>query len=264
MYDFLMRMKVPGGGFRMHTNGEGDVRGAYCALSVASHLNIMTEELTKGVAEWVASCQTYEGGIGGEPGNEAHGGYAFCGLAALVILNATHLIDQRAFMRWVMQRQMRVEGGFQGRSNKLVDGCYSFWQGGLHPLIDRCFLNPDKYTPGNTQISENQFGSGKGGWCFDQFALQEYLLACCQADVGGLIDKPGKPRDYYHTCYCLSGLSVAQHNPHYLPAAESVTVLGASGNLLEETDPVYNIAIKKVTQAKEYFSKLEKPPNYII
>jgi prenyltransferase beta subunit len=28
---------------------------------------------------------------------------------------------------------------------------------------------------------------------------------------GGLIDKPGKSSDYYHTCYTLSGLSVAQH-----------------------------------------------------
>lgn len=28
---------------------------------------------------------------------------------------------------WVVFRQ-GVEGGFQGRTNKLVDGCYSFWQ----------------------------------------------------------------------------------------------------------------------------------------
>ena len=30
---------------------------------------------------------------------------------------------------------MTVEGGFNGRTNKLVDGCYSFWQGGVFPLI---------------------------------------------------------------------------------------------------------------------------------
>ena len=28
---------------------------------------------------------------------------------------------------WVVFRQ-GVEGGFQGRTNKFVDGCYSFWQ----------------------------------------------------------------------------------------------------------------------------------------
>jgi hypothetical protein len=30
-----------------------------------------------------------------------------------------------------------VEGGFNGRTNKLVDGCYSFWQGAVLPLLAR-------------------------------------------------------------------------------------------------------------------------------
>ena len=37
--------------------------------------------------------------------------------------------------RWTTSKQMSYEGGFQGRTNKLVDGCYSFWQGGALPLI---------------------------------------------------------------------------------------------------------------------------------
>ena len=37
--------------------------------------------------------------------------------------------------------QGTVEGGFMGRTNKLVDGCYSFWQGGLFPLLQR--LTPE-------------------------------------------------------------------------------------------------------------------------
>lgn len=48
-------------------------------------------------------------------------------------------------------------------------------------------------------------------WQFNQAALQEYILCCCQCARGGLIDKPGKTKDFYHTCYCLSGLSVSQH-----------------------------------------------------
>lgn len=46
---------------------------------------------------------------------------------------------------------------------------------------------------------------------FDERALQEYLLICCQTPSGGLLDKPGKKKDIFHTCYTLSGLSVAQH-----------------------------------------------------
>lgn len=36
-----------------------------------------------------------------------------------------------------MQRQGMVEGGFNGRTNKLVDGCYSFWQGALFAIMQR-------------------------------------------------------------------------------------------------------------------------------
>lgn len=38
--------------------------------------------------------------------------------------------------KWAVSLQMPLEGGFQGRPNKLVDGCYSFWVGGLFPLLE--------------------------------------------------------------------------------------------------------------------------------
>lgn len=41
--------------------------------------------------------------------------------------------------------------------------------------------------------------------------LHPCLPARLQAPRGGLRDKPGKPADYYHTCYCLSGLASSQH-----------------------------------------------------
>lgn len=44
------------------------------------------------------SCQTYEGGFSGCPGLEAHGGYAFCGLASLVLLQKGHLCDVQALL----------------------------------------------------------------------------------------------------------------------------------------------------------------------
>ena len=66
--------------------GQVDVRGTYTAVAVASLMNLLTPELTAGVADYALSCQTYEGGFGGEPGAEAHGGYAFCAVAALSIL----------------------------------------------------------------------------------------------------------------------------------------------------------------------------------
>lgn len=67
-------MKAACGGYHMHADGEVDVRGSYCALAVAHLLNLTDARLTAGVGAYVATCQTYEGGIGGEPGVEAHGG----------------------------------------------------------------------------------------------------------------------------------------------------------------------------------------------
>ena len=43
-------------------------------------------------------CQTYEGGFGGMPGVEAHGGYSFCGFAALVIMGKEDLCDLKALL----------------------------------------------------------------------------------------------------------------------------------------------------------------------
>lgn len=103
---------------------------------------------------------------------------------------------------------MPFEGGFQGRTNKLVDGCYSFWLGSIFPIIYTtlnsscrfiliCSLLIEIYKPdlhendltvlldsGDTiQIKEH---------LFQHEALQEYILICCQHPAGGLLDKPEK------------------------------------------------------------------------
>ncbi|XP_005106363.1 protein farnesyltransferase subunit beta [Aplysia californica] len=246
LYEYLMRMKTEDGAFKMHDGGEVDIRGVYCALSAARLTNIMTKELVEGTADFITRCQTYEGGFAGFPGMEAHGGYSFCGIAALVLLGHTERCDVQALLRWTANRQTRLEGGFQGRTNKLVDGCYSFWQGGIFPIIHMIMCTEDD----DPNLSP-------GRWMFHQEALQEYILICCQHCYGGLIDKPGKPRDHYHTCYCLSGLSVAQHF-----VGGSLTqdvVIGNPQNKLRPVQPVYNLSLDSVMMAHKYFSKKNMP-----
>eukprot|EP00752_Nemacystus_decipiens_P003891 g3573.t2 len=377
LYRFFMSLKHASGGFRMHDDGEVDARGTYTVIAVASLLNMLTEELTEGVADFAVRCQTYEGGFGGEPWNEAHGGYTFCAFASLVILGACERADLEGLRRWLCARQMRAEGGFQGRTNKLVDGCYSFWQGGAVALLDyvtagrhtevrrrdnlgRLVLttltetaatttttttpplqhprrtangavsssssssspasarkehggdvnagNPSPPPGGEPPPSADEGGQehpdsgtspppssaaasaaapppGEGGagghgggggaeevegdtvevggrlggdlvedgdgLIFARRKLQEYVLMCSQQSNGGLRDKPGKPRDFYHTCYTLSGLSVAQHC-----LSETPTVVGNSSNLLRRTNPVYNIPEDKVSGAIRFFAGL--------
>ncbi|KAK9371351.1 terpenoid cyclases/protein prenyltransferase alpha-alpha toroid [Lipomyces kononenkoae] len=212
LYKWLMSIKRPDGGFSMHVGGEEDVRAVYCALASAALLNIITPELTEGTAEWISRCQTYEGGIGGAPDNEAHGGYAFCALASLCILgNPVEMIpkylDVDNLLRWLSVRQYQPEGGFSGRTNKLVDGCYSWWVGGCWSILEGAL-----------------FGITKEEILWSKADLQKFILCCCQSPKGGLRDKPGKSSDFYHSCYVLSGLSEVQHRYSFslkLPGAGS-------------------------------------------
>lgn len=50
--------------------------------------------------------QTYEGGLGGEPGNEAHGGYTHCGLAALLLLGRADALHVPRLVHWLVHRQV--------------------------------------------------------------------------------------------------------------------------------------------------------------
>jgi protein farnesyltransferase subunit beta len=92
-------MKQPDGGFTVCQGGEEDIRGAYCAMTVISLLNLPLElppdsparvkgdeTFLTGLGEWISRIQSYDGGIGGSPNSEAHGGYAFCALACLCIM----------------------------------------------------------------------------------------------------------------------------------------------------------------------------------
>jgi len=248
MVQWMDRLRCEDGAFRMHVDGELDIRGVYCALSVARLLKIYTPELFHNTDQWLLRCQSYEGGFGGVPGMEAHGGYSFCGLAALILMGKEKLCNLDTLSLWAASRQMRLEGGFQGRTNKLVDGCYSFWQGGLFPLLHKMISD----TEDKKVLQE--------GWLFDQMALQEYLLICCQDPRGGLIDKPGKSRDFYHTCYTLSGLSVAQRfSPISEQGKDSLLVFGDPKNLLIPTHPIFNVCVPAAVEASLYFEKMPIP-----
>eukprot|EP00978_Attheya_sp_CCMP212_P034995 scaffold149980_cov52-Attheya_sp.AAC.2 len=277
-------------GFRMHHDGEIDVRASYCILCMTTLLNLTTEPLTEGVVEYIAACQTHEGGFGGEPHTEAHGGYTYCAVAALKLLNDYNHVDVPSLTGWLARRQMSYEGGFSGRCNKLVDGCYSFWQGAGMAVLDLLYdkqqhhsslgeqtTGPHPFDSGvgeenesSSSLMDEKAGSKRAGLLFDRTLLQRYILLCAQDVNGGLRDKPSKPRDFYHTCYNLSGLSIAQH---VLSSHESNTgsmeknddneddktfVYGnVETNLIGATHPCFNIRIERSTDILNVFHKKE-------
>jgi len=228
-----------------HANSESDLRAVYCALVIADILGIMDEEVREGVAENIKKCQTFEGGLGPEPYSEAHGGYSFCGIAALIILNKLEIINVESFIRWLVNKQMSVEGGFQGRTNKLVDSCYSTWQGGVFNML----INYDK-----------KKYSYDSELLYDQLALQAYILICCQAQNGGLIDKPGKHPDLFHTNYAMLGLALSQKT--LLENEFTLSLCYDDEMNFSEIDPVFTINTQKLRNAREYFRSKMKSQNF--
>ena len=221
LYAWFLSLRHENGGFSIHHDGEMDVRATYTIICCASLLNILTEQLKEGAEDFLCKCQTYEGGFGGEPGSEAHGGYTYCAVAALQLLGSR--TNVAALRGWLARRQMTYEGGFNGRSNKLVDGCYSFWQGGAIAIV-----------------------SEEAELLLDEGMLQRYILLCAQDVHGGLRDKPSKPRDFYHSCYNLSGLSVSQHYG-------SLKYGHASKSRVAKTHACYNIRVERVEQVRKHF-----------
>ncbi len=194
-------------------------------------------------------------------------------------------MDIEALQDWLVKRQMSFEGGFNGRSNKLVDGCYCFWVGGALALIDLDRNPPDAaYTSKNKSFKydsgvydtkfdplfvtrcvkktlDEEYGATpsveeEGNLTFNQNLLQRYILLCAQDTQGGLRDKPSKGRDFYHSCYNLSGLSVAQHvlsrsgivsdEEDSYDTTTRCLYQSERSNLVGATHPVYNIKVERI------------------
>ncbi|KAF8734549.1 Terpenoid cyclases Protein prenyltransferase, partial [Rhizoctonia solani] len=239
-YEFFMRMKQPDGSFVVNKDAEVDVRGTYCLLVVATLLDILTPELVEGTSEFLRSCQTYEGGFAssshpyyspedGKPQvlseirptlGEAHGGYTSCAIASWILLQPYQKpedpkVNVKKLVRWATGMQgLPIEGGgFRGRTNKLVDGCYSWWIGGLEPLLLELLGlgNDEGETEVVSHVTEETDSENAPMALFDKTSLQRFTLVSSQLPSGGLRDKPGKAADLYHTAYNLAGYSTAQH-----------------------------------------------------
>ncbi|TRX94373.1 hypothetical protein FHL15_004840 [Xylaria flabelliformis] len=256
--------------------------GAYCAAVLVTILKLPLDlpsdspsytpeqpNLFTGLADYVRRCQTFEGGISARPGAEAHGAYAFCALGCLAVLDAPHRIfprclDMPRLISWLSSRQYAPEGGLSGRTNKLVDGCYSHWVGGCWPLIAAAIHGPVIAA----SIESPSFNVDD---LYSREGLVRYILCCGQDQTkrGGMRDKPFQPSDAYHTCYVLNGLSTAQHITRILTSDEDGMMAPWTYEVLphldekqvynEEdrvspTDPVYVIPEGKRKDIMSYFS----------
>ena len=94
---------------------------------------------------------------------------------------------------------------------------------------------------------------------FNARALQGWILGCCQSEKGGLRDKPGKSADFYHTCYCLSGLSVAQwYGELPVLAGGTDTANERKENVVEKVNVLVNVVESKYRNWMDNFESCDR------
>lgn len=124
--------------------------------------------------------------VSGGAGNEAHGGSTYTAIASLVLMGELDCLGEfhrTNLIRWCLMRQST---GYNGRTNKDNDSCYSFWIGATLNLLGEF---------GTTHLP----------------STRKFILGLCQHKLlGGFAKFPGAPPDILHTFYSLCWLSMAE------------------------------------------------------
>ncbi|XP_022238442.1 geranylgeranyl transferase type-1 subunit beta-like [Limulus polyphemus] len=131
-------LQQPDGSFCPLIDGaEKDMRFIYCAACICYILQDWGEIDKEKIVKFIQKCINYDGGIAQVPGAESHGGSIFCAVAALSLIDQLQTAFSPSQINklrwWCLKRQ---DSGFQGRPNKPVDTCYSFWVGASLTLLD--------------------------------------------------------------------------------------------------------------------------------
>ncbi|KAK0570078.1 geranylgeranyl transferase type-1 subunit beta [Tilletia horrida] len=121
---------------------ERDARFVYCAFALCDMLQCWSAIDVDSSVGFLLASRNFDGGFGQGPGQESQGGSTYCALASLALasrLDAVPNLEQT--IDWLCLRQLSGSG-FNGRPEKAVDTCYSFWCGASleilakHSLID--------------------------------------------------------------------------------------------------------------------------------
>ena len=133
----LKNLQLKDGSFQYCVEGsENDMRFLYCVACICYILKDFSPINIDKAVDYILNSLSYEGGFGQGPFLEAHGGSTFCAVAALYLFNrldSLKVSELALLKRWCHNRH---QSGFQGRPNKPVDTCYSFWLGGSLYILD--------------------------------------------------------------------------------------------------------------------------------
>ncbi|XP_054271296.1 geranylgeranyl transferase type-2 subunit beta-like [Macrosteles quadrilineatus] len=206
LVSYVVSLQQPDGSFVGDKWGEVDSRFSFCAVNCLSLLGRLDAIDVEKAVEFVLSCRNFDGGFGSRPGSESHAGLIYCSVGFLSITGKLESIDGDLLGWWLSERQL-PSGGLNGRPEKLPDVCYSWWV-----LASLTML-------------------GRLHWVHKQ-SLQQFILACQDAETGGFSDRPGDMPDPFHTLFGVAALSLlgntelAQVNPTYCMPQSVIDRLG--------------------------------------
>ncbi|EIM19327.1 terpenoid cyclases/Protein prenyltransferase [Wallemia mellicola] len=189
------RQKPDGSFAPIPSGSESDIRLVYCASAISSLLGDFSGIDIPQTIAYIKRCRTYDGSYSQTPNGEGQGGTTYCALASLELLSSQipseQLISHKESdetLRWLSQRQIH---GFQGRTNKDCDSCYSFWCRGAFESLKKLSNLPD-----DLEIFSDELDG-------------DFLLSC-SGKLGGIAKYPNEYPDVLHNCLGLSALSMAK------------------------------------------------------
>ncbi|KAI9146118.1 terpenoid cyclases/protein prenyltransferase alpha-alpha toroid [Paraphysoderma sedebokerense] len=207
----LKYLQTERGGFRPTADStEEDMRFVFCAVAISFILNDFTGINLESCVKFIKESLSYDGAFGGFPNQESHGGYNYCALGSLSLLDCylsspnvpqnlstRELLSKVQSLRegarsrnvtWCLNRQ---NVGFQGRINKPDDTCYSWWIGASLVMLDSYEFTSVEH-------------------------LVSFLLQA-QTKYGGFGKVIGAFPDLLHSYLSVAALSLIQNNHRNIP-----------------------------------------------
>ena len=147
------------------SGSECDMRFVYSAAAVCYIIQDWSGMDIGCATDYILQSLSYDNAFAQGPGLESHGGHTFCAVASLSLMGTLHSVLSEkqldGLRRWCLMRQ---ESGFQGRPNKPVDTCYSFWVGATLKILG-CYDFIDKDENRNfTLATQNCITGGFSKW----------------------------------------------------------------------------------------------------
>ncbi|GAA5928272.1 uncharacterized protein JCM15063_003835 [Sporobolomyces koalae] len=208
------------------------------------------------------SCRRYEGGFAQRPHLEANAGPTYCAIAAYHLSGRLPQLEaQDSLLRWLLARQVHPSppsspsepssssddedqdehepstllpfescAGFQGRTNKPLDACYSFWN-----LAALRLLVP------------NDLES-----LIDPTLNTTFLLHCQHPQFGGIAREPKAMPDIMHTYLSLAALSIENSSSNHYNREEEEPC-----RRLAELDVAWNVEVKVANRFRDKIAALQ-------